>query len=340
MTKVRGRVAGFMAAAVALTLSPAAVAAPEQSAATCPALRWTTLGTAGGPVPTPDRSEPANLLTSGKRQILVDTGDGTITQMARLGLDLGGVDAVFLSHAHWDHMGGLGAVIGLRWMNQFPGVLTVYGPVGTRAVVDGVVASLATPGGIGFGLGAPPPRPADSVRVVELADGQALDLGNGLKVIAAANSHFDHDGRPDPANVSLSFRFETGGRSVTYTGDTGPSAAVTKLAGGTDLLVSEVIALDALLAEIRSRRKDASPEMLAGMERHLSTHHLTPEAVGAIAAGAGARRVVLTHFAVPPGPAARFEDAIRAGVGTAWSGPLDLARDLQSFDLGCKASAK
>ncbi|WP_395327786.1 MBL fold metallo-hydrolase [Novosphingobium sp. BL-8H] len=321
-----------------LALVAAAVAsAPAVAAPACPALRWTTLGTAGGPVPTAERSEPANLLTIGDRRILVDTGDGTVDQLARIGLDLGAVDTVFISHNHLDHTGGLAAVIGLRWMNQYPGVLTVYGPAGTRAVVDGIVASMATPGSIGFGLGTPPPRPADSVRVVEIADGQALDLGQDVTVRAAANSHFDHDGKPDARNVSLSYRFALGARSVTYTGDTGPSAAVTALARGSDMFVSEVIALDALLGEIRSRRKDASADMLAGMERHLSTHHLKPEAIGGIAAEAGVGRVVLTHFAVPPGPLPQFEPAIRAGIATRYSGAVDLARDLQSFDVGCRS---
>jgi len=321
----------------ALALSAAAMSSGSALAATtCPALRWTTLGTAGGPVPTAERSEPANLLTIGERRILVDTGDGTVDQLARIGLDLGAVDTVFISHNHLDHTGGLAAVIGLRWMNQFPGVLTVYGPVGTRAVVEGIASSLATPGSIGFGLGTPPPRPADSVRVIELADGQSLDLGQGASVKVAANSHFDHDGEPDPSNVSLSYRFALGNRSVTYTGDTGPSAAVAALAKGSDMFVTEIIALDALLGEIRMRRRDASPEMLAGMERHLSTHHLKPEAIGEIAAEAGVGRVVLTHFAVPPGPLPQYEPAIRAGIGARYAGPVDLARDLQSFDVGCR----
>lgn len=302
----------------------------------CPALHWTTLGTAGGPVPTAERSEPANLLTLGARRILVDTGDGTVDQLARLGIDLGAVDTVFISHNHLDHTGGLAAVIGLRWMNQFPGVLTVYGPVGTRAVVDGIVASLATPAGIGFGLGTLPPPPSSSVRVVELADGQDLDIGQDARVHAVANSHFDHDGRSDPHNVSLSYRFDLGSRSITYTGDTGPSAAVTALAKGSDMLVSEVIALDALLAEIHERRKDASPEMLAGMEHHLSTHHLKPDAIGTMAARAGVDRVVLTHFAVPPGPLSHVASAIRAGIASRYSGPVELARDLETFDVGCQ----
>ncbi|HUD93863.1 MBL fold metallo-hydrolase [Sphingobium sp.] len=308
---------------------------PALAAPACPPLRWTTLGTAGGPVPTADRSEPSNLLVAGDQTILVDTGDGTVNQLARIGMDMRLIRTVFISHLHLDHSGGLGAVIGLRWMNQFPGQLTIYGPPGIRQVVDGIVASMAPPARIGFGLGALPPAPAGSVRAVELRDGQSITLDGGVTVKAAANSHFDHDGKADPANISLSYRFALGDRSITYTGDTGPSAAVATLATGSDMLVSEVIDLERLMKEIRQRRVDASAEMLASMQKHLSTHHLLAADIGHMAAGAKVGRVVLTHYAVP-GLLSESEPSLRADIGKAYVGPVDLSRDLSSFDLGCR----
>ncbi|MGF7150065.1 ribonuclease BN (tRNA processing enzyme) [Sphingomonas zeicaulis] len=310
-------------------------AAPAAAAPACPALRWTTLGTAGGPVPTADRAEPSNLLILGDRQVLVDAGDGTVNQLSRIGMDLRLIRTVFISHLHLDHSGGLAAVIGLRWMNQFPGQLTVYGPPGTSQLVDGIVASMAPPSRIGFGLGTLPPPPAGSVRAIELRDGARITLDGGAIVEAAANSHYDHDGKPDPANISLSYRFTLGNRSITYSGDTGPSEAVTRLAEGSNMLVSEVIDLDRLLAEIRQRRIDASPEMLASMREHLSTHHLLPADIGKLAAQAKVGRVVLTHFAVP-GLLSESEPTLRAGIGGRYAGPVDLARDLSSFDVGCR----
>lgn len=320
-----------IAAAAALSGLPAGA----QAQSVCPALRWTALGTAGGPVPTAERAEPSNLLTADGQRILVDAGDGTVNQMARIGLDLGAIDTVFISHLHLDHSGGLGAVIGLHWMNQFPRPLTIYGPPGTKTLVDGIVASMAAPAKIGFGLGTPPPAPQGSVRAVEIADGSRLTLGS-LSVRAAGNTHFAHDGPAEAQpNVSLSYRFTLGKRAITYTGDTGPSSAVTALAKGSDLLVSEVIDLDRLIAGIRQRRPDATPEMLAGMQKHLSTHHLVPRDIGAMAADAGVGHVVLTHFAIP-GPLSDSEPAIREGIRQTFAGPLDLARDLSSYDVGCR----
>ncbi len=330
MAIMRSAKAGLLATAVAMV----ALASPAQAQQICPALRWTTLGTAGGPIPTPDRSEPANLLDAGGLTILVDTGDGTATQIARLGRGIGEVSAVFISHLHWDHAGGLAAVLGLRWMNNFETPITVYGPPGTRAVVDGVIASLRPQERVGFGTGARVADPAANITVVELADGQQVAL-NDLAVTARTNTHYDFS-LEQVGTTSLSYRFQLGNRSITYSGDSGPSTALTELAQGTDVLVSEVIALEPLFAAIMAQRPDMPPPVRAAMRQHLATHHIDAADVGRMAATAGVGHLVLTHFAVPPGPLREAEPYLRDGVRQSYGGPLDLARDLASFDVGCR----
>src|SRR3546814_19231575 len=61
-----------------------------------------------------------------------------------------------------------------------------------------------------------------------------------VKVFAAENTHYQtfNAGR----DKSFSYRFETPGRVIVFSGDTGPSEALTELARGADILVSEVIA--------------------------------------------------------------------------------------------------
>lgn len=309
---------------------------PVRAAEACPALRWTTLGTAGGPVPTPERSEPANLLAAGDQSILVDTGDGTVGQLARIGMDLGPVRAVFISHHHMDHTGGLAAVIGLRWMNAMPGVLTVYGPPGTRELVDGIIKTMQPQARVGFGLGTAAQPPEASVKVVELQPGSQLRVGD-LQVTAVENSHFDHPG-PQAAGRPLSFgyRFQLGNRSITYTGDTGPSDRVADLARDTDMLVSEVIDLDPIIGAIKARRPDMDAQTFSDMKRHLSTHHITPFDLGSLAQRARARRLVLTHFAIPPGPTRNSEQRLREGFTASYHGPVEFGVDLATFDVGCR----
>lgn len=319
---------------VATMMVACPLAAQAQDASTvCPTLRWTTLGTAGGPIPTVERSEPANLLQAGDLAILVDTGDGTATQLARLDRGTGEVSAIFISHLHWDHVGGLAAVLGLRWMNNFSTPITVYGPPGTGEVVAGIIASLRPQERVGFGTGAAVLDPAANITVVELVDGQQVEL-DSLTVTARGNTHYDFP-LEQVGTTSLSFRFDLGERSITYSGDTGPSTALTELAHGSDLLVSEVIALEPLIGQIVASRPDMPAPVQAAMRQHLSTHHVDAGEVGRMAQAAGVARLVLTHFAVPPGPLRASETYLRDGVRQHYAGPIDLARDLASFDVGC-----
>jgi ribonuclease BN (tRNA processing enzyme) len=326
----------LLSALVALTLSAAPPAAAQQADGACVPFTWTTLGTAGGPMPTPDRGEPSNLLRIGDRYILVDTGDGTVNQLGRLGMNLGFVDTVFISHHHLDHTGGLAAVVGLRWMNNFPGPLTIYGPPGTRELVDGLVASMQPQARIGFGVGAAGSPPADSVQVIELTDGQRVAQGP-LTVTAAANTHFDHEGEPSaPGALSHSYRFDLGDRSITYSGDTGPSPALTKLAAGSDLLVTEIMDFEALVEEIGRQRPDMPPAIREQMQKHLFTHHLTAEQVGQMAQSANVEQVLLTHYAIPPTPLTASAGRLLGGIRAHYAGAVHFGRDLASVDVGCR----
>ena len=310
--------------------------ANAQETNSCSLLRWTTLGTAGGPVPTAQRGEPANLLEAGDMVILVDAGDGAANALGKAGLLVGKVRTIFLSHLHWDHVGGLAAVVGLRWMNEYPDLLTIYGPPGTQEVVDGIIASLGPPSRVGFGLGEAPRQPAAGVKVVELRGGDTADVG---EVVARSveNSHYDTAAAGESDTLSLSYHFEFAGRSITYTGDTGPSTAVTQIARGSDLLVSEVISLEPLIASLRQTRPDMPDSVATDMQRHLAAHHLQPEAVGRMANDAQAGHVVLTHYAMP-GSLEQNASPLLAGVRQAYAGPVDLAEDMQSFDVGCQRS--
>lgn len=309
--------------------------ASAHAANSCPSFRWVTLGTAGGPIPTPQRSEPANLLIAGDQKILVDTGDGTANQLAKLGLDVGEVGSVFISHHHMDHTGGLAAVIGIRWQNDFPGTLTIYGPPGTKDLVDGLFVSMGPQVRIGTVGGKLLPLPSEKVQVVEIRDGDTVSLDN-LKVKVVANTHFAHRSA-SPANPpqSLSYRFNFEGRSITYTGDTGPSAAVTRLATGTQLLVSEVVEPEKLIAQIQTRRPDRPQQMWEGVRLHFTAEHLTPEEVGIMAQQAGVEHLVLTHLAIPSGPIEKGAAGLRAGVRLHYTGPVDVASDMDGFDVGC-----
>jgi len=295
---------------------------------------FVALGTAGGPVVSTERSQPASLLVAASKPYLIDAGDGVTERLATAGYTAGALDTIFLSHLHLDHTAGLAGVIGLRWMNDYPGLLTIYGPPGTAEVVNGIIASMGPPTRLGFGIGSAPPRARPKVRVIEMSGGEDILIGD-LRVRTARNSHFDIPGEPAAAGgTSLSFRFDVAGRSLTYTGDTGPSKDVTALAKGSDLLVSEVIDLDGVVAAIKSSRPDMPKAALDGVITHLTLHHLSPIDVGKLAAESAVHAVVMTHLSIP-GTTAQAEPALLTGVARSYRGRVSVARDLAKIAIGC-----
>jgi glyoxylase-like metal-dependent hydrolase (beta-lactamase superfamily II) len=61
---------------------------------------WITLGTMGGPIPSKDRAQPANLLVVNGRDYLIDAGNGVAAQLTKAGVDCRDISTIFISHNH------------------------------------------------------------------------------------------------------------------------------------------------------------------------------------------------------------------------------------------------
>ncbi|HSG56565.1 MAG TPA: MBL fold metallo-hydrolase, partial [Paracoccaceae bacterium] len=294
--------------------------------------RWITLGTRAGPLASPTRSQPANLLVAGDTNILVDVGDGTSGRLAALNLPTARVSAIFISHLHWDHTGGLAAILGLRAQTNSPPRLRIYGPPGTAELVAGLIASMVPGATAGYGVaGAAPTDVTTLAEVIELRDNDRLQYA-GMTVSARNNTHYSFSPDSDLAGrfESLSFRFDLPGRSIVYTGDTGPSAAVEELAQGADLLVAEMMDVADTIANVRRNNPAMPDQARIAMERHLSDHHLLPVDVGQLASRAGVGGVVVTHFiGRERGDPAHFE--YLREIAEHYDGPVVIANDLDGF---------
>jgi len=287
-----------------------------------------TLGTAAGPMANTERAQPATMLRWSARMILIDAGDGVTEQMARAGIDATMLKSVVLTHIHADHVGGLFALLSRRYQ-LMDSAVTIFGPPGTKRMVDGLVAAMeplrltspAIPG-------QPARNPANDVKVVEFGDGAELTI-EGVTVRAAANTHYLSGSQaPDPAKAqSLALRIELPGRSIVLTGDTGPSARVIELARGADVLVSSILDLDAAVATIRASRPGKPAAFYDAAQAHFAQHHLSPEAAGRLAQAAGVRQIIFTHIGITP---TRME-AAKSELGRSWKGPVVFARDLGRY---------
>ncbi|GAA0273439.1 Rv2407 family type 3 sulfatase [Alteraurantiacibacter aestuarii] len=294
--------------------------------------RWITLGTRAGPVPSSTRSQPANLLIAGGKNILVDVGDGSAGQLIKVGLPTNRLDAVFITHLHFDHTAGLAGILGLRLQTNAPDGLLVYGPPGTADLVDGLLASMVPGNTAGYGVAGAATRDlAGMVEVVELRDHASLQYA-GMTISARNNTHYSF--APDSGLAerfeSLSYRFDLPGRSIVYTGDTGPSTAVEELAQGADLLVAEMMDVDETIRLLRRDAPNMPEPVLMGMESHLRDHHLLPRDVGEMAGRAGVGAVVVTHFSGRErGDPVHFEYLRQ--IAENFDGPVVIANDLDTF---------
>ncbi len=309
------------------TIAADSAEAPAPAVATENA--FITLGTAGGPLTEANRSQPANALVVGDDVYMVDAGDGAAGQLSKAGYRLEGVKGLFLSHLHFDHTGGVMALLGLRMQLNARQTLTIYGPPGTKTLVDGLLAGMDPVMQAAYGM--PGIAWKANVKVMELVDGSNVEL-NGVSVTVAENSHFkipQNAGLPEKAK-SLSFRFNMDDRSIVYTGDTGPSKSVEKLAQGADILVSEMMDIPAVLANVRRMNPNMPEQQLKGIEWHFRAHHLVPLQVGELAASASVAKVVVTHM-VPNVMNEEMAARYRAQIAEAFDGDIEIANDLDRF---------
>lgn len=259
---------------------------------------WITLGTSAGPVTSTTRSQPANLLLLGGQSYLVDVGDGAAGQIARAGVQTKEIDAIFVSHLHFDHTGGLAAVLGLRFQTNATDPLTIYGPPGTATLVDGILASMVPGVTANYGVaGAAAIDHRAGISIVEMRNGDSVDIDE-MQVLVRRNSHYSFAaGSPEAQQFqSLSYRFNLPGRSIVYSGDTGPSAAVEELAQGADLLVVEMMDIPLTISRLVAANPGMPEAVSRNMQSHLSDHHLSATQVGEMADRAQVAAVVVTHF--------------------------------------------
>lgn len=290
-----------------------------------------TLGTAGGPMQNPQRSQPAHLLMNGDSPILIDCGEGAMWQLKRAGVEYRDVHHIFLTHHHFDHIGSLYACFGLNMMTQRSQPLHIYGPAGTRSIVDGLCAACDVPNAIGFGVpGQQLPHPRDFVDVTEIGPGDEIAIGD-LKMTCCENTHYrTEDQFGQEGFRSLSLRFDLPDRSVVFTGDTGPCDALTKLAMGADLIIGEMMDLEITMQRIKAMNPEMPDDRIAMIKEHLSHHHINAEDLANLAKSADAKEVVAVHF--PPGiatpdTAQGYVDRVAA----VFSGKFSIGQDLAEY---------
>jgi ribonuclease BN (tRNA processing enzyme) len=164
--------------------------------------------------------------------VLLDCGATSLTAMRQCGLDPGKIAAVFVSHLHGDHFGGLPFLILDGQFSRRSRPLVVAGPAGTRRRLAEAMECMFP--------GSSQARRQFEVEVVELKPGYPATVA-GVRADTFEASH--PSGAP-----ALILRLTLGGKVIAYTGDTAWTPAIGQAARDADLLIAEAYYWDKAVA--------------------------------------------------------------------------------------------
>ena len=278
----------------------------------------TLLGT-GVPTPRPDRFGPSTLVEAGDHMLLIDAGRGATIRLYQLGVPLGRIDALLLTHYHSDHTSGIPDVWLTGWLGSHYARRTrpfrVIGPLGAKALMSNLERAYAADIKIRIADEKLPPAGV-AVEVQEFDADGVVHEQNGVKVIAFEVDH------GDVIKPAYGYRIEYGGRSAVISGDTRFNENVIRHGAGADLLVHEVAA--------------AVPEMMQQPHiQRIMAHHTTAREAGTVFARTRPKLAAFTHLVllrnerVPPPTL----DDLLAATRETYDGPLVAGEDLMTFEI-------
>lgn len=279
--------------------------------------RLILLGTKGGPrVAAAGRRNPSTLLLIDNTPYVVDCGYGTSLQLLAAGVPLDKVRYIFITHHHSDHNLDYGPLFYNSWITGQPMRIDAYGPAGLEAMTQSFIDYMR------FDI-----------------ETRVQDEGRpDLRGFVSAHD-FDKPGvvlRTDKVTVSsalvrhpsikqaYAYRFDAGDRSIVISGDTAYAPELAEFAKGADVLVHEVMYLPGIEGLLQ-RLPNASR-----FRKHLLESHALPEDIGRIAAKAGVKTVVLTHFVPGDDPSIADEQWV-SGVRKHFKGKVIVGTDLMEI---------
>jgi ribonuclease BN (tRNA processing enzyme) len=187
-------------------------------------MKLTILGS-GTSVPHPQRATASHWLETSKGTLLLDAGPDAPHRMAEEQLDWPNLDAIWISHFHLDHIGGLTPFLfGLKWAPQTQHrtkPLRIYGPAGLGGIVDAVNDSN------NYRLF----EQAFRIEIVEVGTTEEFEILAGLSASTLSTPH---------TKESLALRLkDEDSKLFVYTSDTGFSENLALFAKDAALLLME-----------------------------------------------------------------------------------------------------
>ncbi len=205
-----------------LTLSNVGAASPANM------IKVTLLGT-GTPFPNAERFGSAILVEAGGEKLLFDCGRGAVIRLSQAGAPANGVDALFLTHLHSDHIVGIPDLWLTGWFLGRDHPLRIWGPPGTREMIEHLSQAyqfdVQTREHTSENL---PPKGAE-IDAKEIEQGEVYVHGP-LRVSAVLVDH-------GPVKPAFGYRVDYSGHALVISGDTKFSQNLVDFSKGADCLI-------------------------------------------------------------------------------------------------------
>ena len=283
-----------------------------------PRTRIVFLGTKGGPRVGIGAANPANLLVVNDTPFVIDCGMGVSRQLVTAGVPIPSVKYIFISHHHSDHNLEYGNLFYNAWAAGLSTPIHSFGPKGIEAMTReywelnkfDVETRIADEGR---------PDPRKLLIAKDITDDGVVLKTSDVTVTAFRTPH-------PPITDNFAYKFETPDGVVVFSSDTAYNPKLAEFAKGADVLVHECLyipAVDRLVAKTKNG---------ATLKKHLLDSHTSTEDVGRIAAAAGVKTLVLSHFVPGDDPDVTDDDWTR-DVKTNVKGRIVVAKDLMELKL-------
>jgi ribonuclease Z len=279
-------------------------------------LKLVLLGTGVGPPVNLQQFGASTLIEAGGVRILFDFGRGASIRLAQIGVPLGSISRLFLTHLHSDHVIQIPDLLLTGWVGGGRRVpLEVWGPEGTSQMMDHMQQAFAFD--IHMRRDVDEKAPGDGIKVVthDIEQGIVFDQ-QGIKITAFLVDH-------SPVTPAFGYRVDYRGRSVVLSGDTRVSDNLIRFAKNVDVLVHEVLDADTVLAWFPTN-PEAAQAILA--------KHTTPEQAGEVFARVKPRLAVYSH--------APAVERVITQTRKTYTGPLQGAEDLLTIEIAEKINVR